>query len=192
MHVHLVRHGLPTIDPATPAASWALDLAADVEIGLLRASGVLPESGRWLSSVEPKALATGRQLSPDRRCGTVEGLHEAGRPADWLSREEFTEAVRRSFAHPQAPARKGWEPLIEVGARVAAAAGAVINDARHAEATDVVLVGHGTAWTLLVSALTGQAPDLDAWEHLSMPDHCCIDVAARSFASPWGRWRATH
>ena len=36
--------------------------------------------------------------------------------------------------------------------------------------TDVVLVGHGTAWTCLVSALRGAPPDLDAWESLAMPD----------------------
>jgi broad specificity phosphatase PhoE len=35
---------------------------------------------------------------------------------------------------------------------------------------DVVLVGHGTAWTLLRAALSGEPPDLDAWTRLSMPD----------------------
>jgi broad specificity phosphatase PhoE len=35
---------------------------------------------------------------------------------------------------------------------------------------DLVLVGHATAWTCLVSALTGDPPDLDAWAHLGMPD----------------------
>jgi hypothetical protein len=32
------------------------------------------------------------------------------------------------------------------------------------------LVGHGTAWTLLVAALTGEPPDLARWESLAMPD----------------------
>ena len=35
---------------------------------------------------------------------------------------------------------------------------------------DVVLVGHGTAWALLVAELTGQEPDLDRWRSLGMPD----------------------
>ncbi len=34
----------------------------------------------------------------------------------------------------------------------------------------VVLVGHGTAWTLAAAALTGVAPDLDGWRSSSMPD----------------------
>ena len=35
---------------------------------------------------------------------------------------------------------------------------------------DLVLVGHGTAWTALVAALTGAPPDLDTWVRLAMPD----------------------
>lgn len=191
MRVHLVRHGLPTIDPGTPAATWPLDPAADAEIEALRGSGVLPAGAVWHTSVEPKARATAQRLSPDGRWSTVADLHEAERPADWLGRDEFAGAVRRSFAHPGVAAREGWEPLTEVGVRVATAAGAVINSAREADATDVVLVGHGTAWTLLVSALTGAAPDLDSWDQLTMPDHCCIDMAAAAIVSHWGRWRAT-
>jgi broad specificity phosphatase PhoE len=190
MRLHLVRHGHPEIDPTTPASTWPLDPAADLGIEALRGSGVLPGDAVWLSSVEPKALATTQRLSPDGSCDSVEGLHEAERPADWLSQEEFTAAVRRSFAHPDVTARERWEPLSEVGVRVATAVGAVVNEARQVDATDVVLVGHGTAWTLLVSALIGEAPDLDSWELMSMPDHCCIDVDARVIVSPWGHWRA--
>jgi broad specificity phosphatase PhoE len=35
---------------------------------------------------------------------------------------------------------------------------------------DVVLVGHGTAWTLVHAALIGEPPDLGAWAGLAMPD----------------------
>ncbi len=35
---------------------------------------------------------------------------------------------------------------------------------------DVVLVGHGTAWTVVAAALTGAEPDLDRWARLGMPD----------------------
>ena len=41
---------------------------------------------------------------------------------------------------------------------------------------DVVPVGHGTAWTLLVAGLTGREPDLVRWESLGMPD--VIEVPA--------------
>ena len=39
-----------------------------------------------------------------------------------------------------------------------------------------MLVGHGTAWTLLVAGLTGSEPDLVRWESLGMPD--VIEVPA--------------
>jgi broad specificity phosphatase PhoE len=44
-------------------------------------------------------------------------------------------------------------------------------------AEDVVLVGHGTAWTLLVSELSGEPPDLERWARLAMPDVWVVDHA---------------
>jgi hypothetical protein len=41
---------------------------------------------------------------------------------------------------------------------------------------DVVLVGHGTAWTLVVAELTGHRPDLDRWRALAMPDLIVVDA----------------
>ncbi len=35
---------------------------------------------------------------------------------------------------------------------------------------DVVLVGHGTAWALVVADRTGRPPDLDQWEGFGLPD----------------------
>ena len=50
---------------------------------------------------------------------------------------------------------------------------------------DVVLVGHGTAWTLVRSALPGEAPDLDAWARLSLPDvRIGGDVGAGDMLTP--------
>jgi broad specificity phosphatase PhoE len=40
----------------------------------------------------------------------------------------------------------------------------------HAPAGDVVLVGHGTAWTVLHAALLGVEADLAWWSGLAMPD----------------------
>jgi broad specificity phosphatase PhoE len=39
----------------------------------------------------------------------------------------------------------------------------------------VVLVGHGTAWTMLAAELTGAPPDLEAWAALAMPDVWVLD-----------------
>jgi hypothetical protein len=34
------------------------------------------------------------------------------------------------------------------------------------------------AWTVLVAALTGAPPDLEAWERLAMPDVWTLDTGA--------------
>ena len=44
---------------------------------------------------------------------------------------------------------------------------------------DVVLVGHGTAWTLLVAELTGEPPDLERWRSLGMPDVITVPTRLR-------------
>jgi broad specificity phosphatase PhoE len=81
--------------------------------------------------------------------------------------------VRRAFEHPGLPAYDGWEPLAECRDRVVTAVRRVL-DVHAGE--DVVLVGHGTAWTVLVAALTGTPPDLDRWESLGTPDLIVLPV----------------
>jgi broad specificity phosphatase PhoE len=53
---------------------------------------------------------------------------------------------------------------------------AAILDRHHHD--EVVLVGHGTAWTLLRSALSGEPPDLAWWAALGLPDACRCEVGA--------------
>ena len=55
---------------------------------------------------------------------------------------------------------------------------------------ELVLAGHGTAWTLLVAALTGAAPDRQAWRAMQMPDRCLLAVEGLTSATlvqGWGR-----
>jgi broad specificity phosphatase PhoE len=50
---------------------------------------------------------------------------------------------------------------------------------RHPD-SDVVLVGHGTTWTLLDADVRDVEPDLDRWARLAMPDllTCEVDVTS--------------
>lgn len=43
-----------------------------------------------------------------------------------------------------------------------------------------MLVGHGTAWTLLAAVLTGTDPDLEKWQALTMPDVVVVEDHALS------------
>jgi broad specificity phosphatase PhoE len=169
--LHLVRHGRSLRQPDRPPHSWPLDESGLAEIDELRRSDRLPASAYWFSSPEPKALETARRLTAGR-VKVVDELREHERhTATWI--EDFPDVVRRAFAVPGEPAWPGWEPLAVTRDRVVPAVRRILADTPGA---DVVLCGHGTAWTLLVAELTGRAPDLDAWSRLRMPDLWCVDV----------------
>jgi broad specificity phosphatase PhoE len=162
MTLHLVRHGRPLVDRERPAHEWPLDPEGYDDVVALGAR--LPEAAAWYCSPEPKAVETA-QLLTDGPVGIIEALAEHRRGAGWV--EDFGGTVRRAFEHPDRSAHEGWEPLTDCRQRVALAGREIL--AAH-PTDEVVLVGHGTAWTLLVAELTGRAPDLDRWAALAMPD----------------------
>jgi broad specificity phosphatase PhoE len=159
----LVRHGRPAIDRSRPAHEWSLDPAYDDDVRALRSR--LPQQAAWYSSPEPKAFLTARLLT-EEPIEIVPDLREHERHStDWV--DDFESVVRRAFARPDVPAYDGWEPLAATRRRVVDAATAIVQS--HPTG-DVVLVGHGTAWTVLHAALTRQEPDLEAWARLALPD----------------------
>ncbi len=165
MTLYLVRHGRSLPRSGVPAHEWELDPAGYDDIWALRESGRLPDRAAWFTSPEPKAIGTA-QLLTDGEVGVVLDLREHVRDStDWL--EEFEEAVERAFAEPERPAHDGWEPLAACRERVVRAVEPIL--AAHSD-EDVVLVGHGTAWTALVAELTGERADLERWRKLGMPD----------------------
>lgn len=163
MTLYLVRHGRPKIDRARPAHEWSLDPAYDDDVRALRPR--LPEAASWYSSPEPKAFMTARLLT-EEPIEVVADLREHERHnTDWI--EPFELVVRRAFERPEMPAYDGWEPLSRCHDRVVRAASVILATHR---GTDVVLVGHGTAWTCLAAALRAAPPDPDLWAAMAMPD----------------------
>lgn len=197
--VHLVRHGAPAIDEAVPAADWTLDPGGLAEVDRLRDSGVLPAGPAvWFSSTEPKAVATAARLAPGHDVVRLADLREAERPAGWFDRDVFTATVARSLEQPDWSARQGWETARSVHDRVVQAfCGPVIEAAYEQRVDEIVLIGHGTAWTVLVAAITQHQPDLAGWRGLTMPDHCRLEVYSDGrngdlvgrIVRPWGSWR---
>jgi broad specificity phosphatase PhoE len=169
--LYLVRHGRSAARPGTPPHEWELDPAGFDDVWALRESGLLPTRATWFCSPEPKAVGTA-QLLTESDVGVLDELREHVRmTADWI--DNFAGTVRRAFDDPEVPAYDGWEPLAECRARVVPAVRRVL-DVHAGE--DVVLVGHGTAWTVVVAELTGAAPDLDRWAGLAMPDLIVLPV----------------
>ncbi len=204
MLVHLVRHGPPVIDPELPASSWLLDPGQLAEVDRLGEAGVLPGSGAlWFASTEPKAASTAERLHPIGAVTAMDALREAGRPEGLFAREEFVATVARSLEEPDVSARDGWETTASVRARIVdALQGNILRQCKEKGAADVVMVGHGTAWTVLVAALTGEPPDLVAWRAMAMPDHITLELVAEPRSDvaaadpltgrvvrPWGSWR---
>lgn len=168
MTLYLVRHGRPVVVPGRPAAEWELDPAYFDDVWALRER--MPAHAVWFTSPEPKAVQT-TQLLTDTEAGVVEGLREHIRGDTWL--DDFYDRVAQAFAEPEVPAYDGWEPLAACRDRVTRAVDGILSAHRD---DDVVLVGHGTAWTALAAHLTGTQPDLERWRRLSMPDVIPLDV----------------
>ncbi|WP_299057920.1 histidine phosphatase family protein [uncultured Nocardioides sp.] len=171
--LHLVRHGRPAIDPAVPARRWRLDHAHVDAVRELRSSGRVPAAAVWATSPEMKALETARALTSGP-VAVVDDLREHDRDAGWL--EDFDDAVARAFTDPDSQAVPGWEPLRACGERVRTAYERL--RAEHPTAP-LVLVGHGTSWTLLVAHLLGLPVDstlLPRWRSWGMPDVVSLDA----------------
>jgi broad specificity phosphatase PhoE len=77
------------------------------------------------------------------------------------------------LAVPDAVAVPGWEPLSHCRDRVVRAVDGILSAYAGG---DVVLVGHGTAWTVLAATLTRTEPDLGRWRSLAMPDVITLEL----------------
>jgi broad specificity phosphatase PhoE len=163
--LYLVRHGRPILDTAVPASAWVLDPEHEYLVEELAAQAPWPDDAVWYSSPEPKAARTAFLLAK-REVPMVGDLREHDRGGSgWVP--DFAGAVREALTSPHVVARPGWEPIVRTRSRVVAAVRKIL--AKH-PGRDVVLVGHGTAWTLLAAELTGTEPDLERWGNLAMPD----------------------
>ncbi len=183
--MHLVRHGEPRQDATRPPWEWELSAGAAARVKALRRSGVLPAHALWVSSPEPKAASTAALLT-DTPVRLDDDLREAGRDGELLATDAFLGRVLESFADLDSPAAPGWEPLRAAQARMVAVAERAVAEAG---GRDVVLVGHGTAMTMLVTALTNTPPDVRGWQRMLLPDHCCL-TGRGGITMPWGHWAA--
>ncbi len=172
--VHLVRHGRSLVERGRPPHEWGLDPEGHAAVVALRESGRLPDAARWFSSPETKALQTARMLTDDEVTVVPELREHQRHSTRWFSDPaEFRAVVRRAFDRPHEAALEGWEPLSATRERLLPAVRRILADRPDDE---IVLSGHGTAWTLLAAELTGRPPDLEAWAQLRMPDLWLVET----------------
>ena len=94
--------------------------------------------------------------------------------SEWI--EDFDATVVRAFEAPEVDAVPGWEPLRACAERIGAAYERLRGE--HPTAP-LVLVGHATAWTLLVAHLRRLPLDgslVDRWRAWRMPDVVVLDA----------------
>jgi broad specificity phosphatase PhoE len=177
--VHLVRHGLPLVDPDLPASGWELDPAAEHAVRHLRGSGRLPQDAHWFTSPEPKARRTAALLT-DRPVEVVDGLREQVRlHVGWIA--DFGAVLAAAYDDPDRPAYEGWEPLETTRRR---ATTAVRDLMRRYPTGDLVLVGHGTCLSLVAADLTGTPVDPRAPTAWGFPDVVTVEMPRPSRFAP--------
>jgi broad specificity phosphatase PhoE len=163
----LIKHSLPTLEPALPAAEWLLS-----EEGRQRCASLAQQVAAYspevvICSQEPKASETGRLLA-GKLClpwAVAPNLHEHERPTPGLAaRDVFESAVESLFAHPEELVF-GAESAQQAQERFTKAVEAVC---ANYPAKNLAIVAHGTVISLFVAHKTG----LDAfsfWKRLGLP-----------------------
>ncbi|KAB8140386.1 histidine phosphatase family protein [Chloroflexia bacterium SDU3-3] len=170
----LVKHSLPTLDPAAPAASWRL-----APEGLRRCRALAEHlrayaPGQIVSSAEPKAQATASAVAdalamPWR---VAEGLEEHHRrSAPFLADEAFRQAVAAMFDRP-GELVFGEETADQAAARFGRAVDAL---AQPAPADPLVVVAHGTVIALHLARRAGVAP-FPLWSRLGLPSFVSVEL----------------
>ncbi|MBI2711130.1 MAG: histidine phosphatase family protein [Actinobacteria bacterium] len=165
-----VRHAMPERRDDDDPDLWPLGPAGRAAAAeLARRLHSEPAVGRVVASPAPKATQTAEPIAA--RFGldvvTDDRLVEAGRP--WVGEDYRVTAHRYVDGEPV----EGWEPQVDVAARVAAA----VADARSAAgAGRSIVVGHGLALAVHLRALLPNGFDAGGfWRRLAFPDAWELD-----------------
>lgn len=167
--VLLLRHAMPVVDAALPAAQWPLSDAGRSAARAL--AGTLPRDGIRLTSPEPKARETLALACPGEAV-TDARLGEVCRPAEPVG--DGFRAVRRDWVAGRLDRRhRGWESPQDAAARF------------HAAVTErlpgtLVVATHGmvlTAWLVSIGHVESGELAARFWDGLALPDLVDVNLA---------------
>ncbi len=167
MHLILIRHGCPVIDPAVAPQEWRLS-----DEGRRRCTDIATRLARYdpafiTSSVERKATETARLIGLELGVPVEpwEGLHEHDRSGcGWLEEDHFRDAMDALFEHPDR-AVFGQESANSAHRRFSTAIEHL--ERRHLTGT-IAVVTHGTAMSLFATG-GGAQQARSLWRRLAMP-----------------------
>jgi len=171
----LVRHSLPEIVPDLPARQWHLSDEGRLRCRKLAEALAGYDLGVVVSSVEPKAMETGRIVASvlGTPSETAPNLHEHDRRGVQFTAEEtvFQEQVARFFSSPRELVY-GAETADGAHRRFAAAIDRVVE--RRPDMT-LAVVAHGSVITLFVARAAGLEP-MPFWKKLGLPSFVVLSL----------------
>lgn len=171
VHLVLVRHAMPVVDPAVPAERWQLGPGGRAAARNLRPMVIGP--AYYVASAEPKAVQTLQEIAGHTDVTTDAGLVEVRRPHIWSDNSTYR-STARSYVEGILP--DGWEPHDQVVRRFDHA---VVLHAATANARGrTLIVGtHGLAPTIWLASRYHLEPDPSRfWAALRFPDIIEVDL----------------
>jgi len=175
----LVRHARPLLRAGQPASRWTIDPQALPEVAALARAlvTVLPAvsdatvAGTVMSSHEPKAVATARELARvwGRSFSLASDVEEHHRgPLPLVDAVTWRAAVGRLFANPETLVF-GEETGAEAHRRFTAGVDTVLAAAASRGEGLCTVVSHGTVITLYLAA-ANQLDSSEFWASLALPE----------------------
>lgn len=161
--VIFVRHAMPEVTRGLARSLWPLSEAAREDCVLLAHALPANLAPFVVTSEEKKARDTATIIGLRRRLKVEvdSRLREVDRPETWD--EDYRSVAARYLATGAEP---GWEPPEAAARRMGEVVAARLYGAGDG---DVVVVGHGLAISLYLSAMTG-VDIVDFWKQLAFPD----------------------
>lgn len=158
----LVRHAMPLVSGDIASRDWPLTEAGRSDAEALARQLDLPAGTPVVSSDELKAKQTAEAFSHEIVIDPR--LREVGRP--WVE-GDYESTARRWL---EGESVDGWEPQSDVVKRMTEA----VNEAAALAGSEVCLVSHGLAITVLVADMAG-VDRVEFWSQLEFPDYMTID-----------------
>lgn len=174
----LVRHSAVEIDRDKPAHEWTLSAEGRARCADLAAKLARYHPAVFVTSVEPKAMETGRLVAKalGKPWHTAGGLHEheRHRVPYFGDRTAFEAAMADFFARP--------DELV-LGEETAVAArnrfvDAVDNVLAAYLTSNVAIVAHGTVITLFLSHYNPHLDSFSLWRSLSLPCYFVLSLSS--------------
>lgn len=163
----LVRHAMPTVDPATPAHTWGLS-----DEGRIAATALKLPPGYHVASAEPKAAQTLQAARPEATVHIDPGFGEILRPHDPTLTGEGHRALAEAYLRGADHA--GWETRERAFARFD---GAIARNG--VPGRGLVVATHGMVMTVWLSEILGLSDPVVFWRGLNFPDVVSLETPRR-------------